>query len=207
LPYWNRIWTIQKIALSSRALFLVGDELLLFEAYKLFLDSLQVFLKPGSASPSESWFDDLLHNVMMVRFPTMAATTLEPLNAGIQKGKQLPLIHLLVIFKEGYAVSNPRELIFALLGVSKFAIKPDYTKTILDFYTIVAFNWVNFKFELCLDFLLQSGYGRKHYRQILAQLDAGQAVNAEQGLPDLSLDSSQGLLAILCRPRSACGKS
>jgi len=160
LPYWTRIWIIQEIVLSSRALFLIGNELLQFETYKSFINSLRVFSKPGTANTTESWFDDLLHNGILATFPTMTIAILPPLNTGFKIGQLLPLPRLLARFKEGYAASDPRDLIFAVLGISKFGIKPDYTKTVLEIYTLVALNWVNIKFEPCLDFLLCSGYGQ-----------------------------------------------
>jgi hypothetical protein len=160
LPYWTRIWIVQEIVVSRRALLLIGDELLQFQAYKAFLHFLTAFGEPRATNNTSSWFDGLIHNVILTNSPTMTMAVLPSLQAIIKRGSYVSLPTLLAHFKEGYAASDPRDLIFAVLGISKFAIKPDYSKTILEVYTLVTINWVDYKFKPCLDFFLCSGYGQ-----------------------------------------------
>ena len=171
-PYWSRVWVVQELVSASKVLFVCGTQTVTEEVLHHSLRLLRNFrryeiLKVGQdTSPSEHQRASLVsidnHDpIALLKFRRARA-------AG-----PFPLVYLLRNLRS-FGATDPRDKIFALLGVASDAralgLSPDYRKSCEEVYSEVALA------------LIRSG----HYDPLSLKDSSKQIV----GLPSWSADWS-----------------
>ena len=145
-PWWSRVWVIQEMMLAENPIVKCGDQAVHFldlaDACNVVKSKLSTIKGRLQNTPLYDSYGHLLHN-----FQDSSATRLFDLlgNVFIRSsdgkviGKRLSL-ESLVCDLAPFQATDPRDSIFALLGLAKDAdlipgFQPDYCKSVLDVYS------------------------------------------------------------------------
>jgi hypothetical protein len=139
--YWSRIWIVQELASASNLIFVCGSDTVsdnsLYDALRL--------LRNFAQYQKLKW-NRMVHETNFVKPSGVSLTEINtgrPIN--LLKFRRVahpaPLIHLMRTFKF-FSSTDPRDKVFALLGISRDAevlgLRADYNKTCEQVYTDAA---------------------------------------------------------------------
>ena len=133
LPWWQRRWVVQEVALSKNCILMCGDEAVEwrhFTAASLFLAYLRYPWRHPDVDQHRSHVAGLLlsSHKNCLRFEHLR-----------RRKTQLPLLELLELCR-GYYETDAKDAVFAMVSLmaESGAIKPDYRKTVNQVYLDVA---------------------------------------------------------------------
>lgn len=133
-PWWTRIWVIQEVAVSKKASFLCGSDIISLAEMLLVTTFWQALRDMESSTPL-----DLKGQISVVRFQEhllhfVHAWQYASEDSSSEKVSIVDLLHQ----TQHYGATDPRDKIFALLGIDQvhdIPIKPDYSKPVEIVYT------------------------------------------------------------------------
>ncbi|KAI1868594.1 uncharacterized protein JN550_006169 [Neoarthrinium moseri] len=140
LKYWNRIWVYQEMILAKQTtdchFLVIGNEMVLAvilnEFRSLFLGMLIEFentAKKPSAMGSETW------RRLIARRWAIIGTTLKVTWIVKESMNHRDLVlHWIFYTISSCEASDPRDMVYAWLGILNLDIQPDYEKTVKDVY-------------------------------------------------------------------------
>lgn len=131
-PIWYRAWVVQEIALVRSGKLLCGAQSIDLDSFHAALTAIY-FAKIGSFARRQPQWNDFGLGLKNNRFHIQCLLS----RLQLRRGQPFSLLELLLSEMRGadhkrpfYAVSDPRDIIFALLGVASDAdelgIRPDY---------------------------------------------------------------------------------
>lgn len=137
LPYWKRAWIFQEIVLSKRAIFFYADESIEFETLRTLLK----WAKKARKQPKPEnfpWESQVLIQKRFFRTCFILSYTLDILTfqktsqgrADFEKDLSALLIHSQVYFGSFLEATNPKDHVYALLGITGLRITPHYEDTV-----------------------------------------------------------------------------
>ena len=138
LGYWTRVWIVQELVLSQECCFMVGKYYFelgdLMDVYE-FLRFLNTGAMSGNSIPREVLNNTVLGCVKIPGWvPTSALSLINQLrDSDNQFDGHYPLLY--TIYTEKYHATNPRDKIYAILGIGQSSLLPDYSKSVETVYT------------------------------------------------------------------------
>ena len=134
-PYWSRIWVVQELSSAAKLLFRCGESTVSDETLNHALRLLRNFAQYQNFKGGNN-----THIAHSQAYPLLAIDTSNPIN--LLKFRRypgpFPIIHLLRSFRR-FQATDPRDKLFALLGISRDAeslgLYPDYRKSSDEVYT------------------------------------------------------------------------
>ncbi|KAH8719140.1 hypothetical protein GQ44DRAFT_775483 [Phaeosphaeriaceae sp. PMI808] len=129
--WFSRIWVIQELALSSNAYILCGGAIIPYQ----------------DLVKAASWRPDICHperglDAILFHSSAHRVRVLSTLHDGARAGKRPHLLKLLLDHRECES-TDPRDMIFGLLGLTESDILPDYRKEVKELYLEIAKMFVN----------------------------------------------------------------
>lgn len=137
LPYWKRAWIFQEIILSKRAILFYADESIEFETLRMLLEWGEKAMRQPKPEKFP-WESRFLIQQLRFRACFILSYTLEILafqktlqgRAKLEKEISALLIHSQVYFGSFLEATNPKDHVYALLGVTGLRITPRYEDTV-----------------------------------------------------------------------------
>lgn len=144
-PWFDRVWVIQEVAVSNRAIVTCGDDRVIWEDL---LESARLIS------------EGMIHRDM--EGPSVGnITTIDSFRIQVRDGEEFDLFVLMKLSRPSLA-TDPRDKVYALLGIAqecdREAIKPDYGISTTELYRSIALYFI--ERDKTLDVLSQAGYGR-----------------------------------------------
>nr|RBR00959.1 hypothetical protein FVER53263_20340 [Fusarium verticillioides] len=137
-PYWSRVWIYQELVLASNLHLHCGEKSISWQDLCLAAFGTDLMLRRADQPPlcfSPSLWSKLtsrpMHQVVLVRHDRqqMAKGTIPSLYNRLELQRRLE-------------ASNPRDLIYGLLGVSQASVVVDYSKPLHQIYHDYASGWI-----------------------------------------------------------------
>ncbi|RBA15875.1 hypothetical protein FPRO05_12096 [Fusarium proliferatum] len=137
-PYWSRVWIYQELVLASNLHLHCGEKSISWQDLSLAAFRTDLMLKRADHPPlcfSRSLWSKLtsrpMHQVVLVRHDKQQ----------MAKGA-IPSLYNRIELQRLLEASNPRDLIYGLLGVSQASVVVDYSKPLHQIYHDYASGWI-----------------------------------------------------------------
>lgn len=131
-PWFSRMWVIQEVVMSSNAIILCGNETITvadmnkLQDRLIYLSANRSFCGNLSSGSNGVWCMNLIDKLRKMRDDATMMYSIELLAIGMAS-----------------KVTDPRDKIYALLGLGKFGIKADYSKSVEEVYISYAVNYIS----------------------------------------------------------------
>ena len=126
-PWFKRIWVIQEVIVSTRAMVMCGQESLLWEEMVQVIKRVQFTGRSADSSAIYSTY----------RLSDHCVTYIDSVRDDKLRDVKTNLLYLLIRTRDR-AATDPRDKVFALLGLGHYTIIPDYSKTEFEIYLQLA---------------------------------------------------------------------
>jgi Heterokaryon incompatibility protein (HET) len=153
LPFWTRIWILQELVLSREVLFMVGRDIIPYSLFKRFefimrdamLRPARTRLSPLNPNSSEPQTKQHSNNrsrrkriAMYLNFKNLSASFGLRSEGNTQFDEESRHLSTLLFSTTILSSSDPRDRVFALLGITSDEWTPDYSKSVAQVYTEIA---------------------------------------------------------------------
>lgn len=147
LPYWTRIWIIQEIALGREILLVLGNSTM---TWQQLVDAREFCLHVAELLDGLS----IYQSVIWDKFKPSTSLNWESVDLirrfkgegdkyMIMEGKAVGADSLKVLASASTKLAtNPRDILYGLLGICRLPIKPDYKESVKGAYAMFAFGCI-----------------------------------------------------------------
>lgn len=140
-PWFHRCWVVQEVALGNDPVLICGKHALSLCALSTLLKSIILVFRYSAMCDLDQMYS---HDFMTAILSLGSTAGIHVARQG-QKGNefQLPFLHSLATLSATFEASDPRDRIYALLGLNsakryRNALRPDYGIAVEDLYTNLA---------------------------------------------------------------------
>lgn len=161
MEYWSRIWILPEVALAreDRHFFIYGDDIIEREVVSMwYLFAALVKLKCTKSKTYLAYIgpDDFLWSIITT-FSAGLNTMMTVLSLGGQEG--LTPINLPFSSSHMASASDPKDYIYAFLGLMGSSMKPDYSRPVREVYLEWFTAWLKYDYIKALDIVTYAGVG------------------------------------------------
>lgn len=161
MEYWSRIWILPEVALAreGRHFFIYGDDIIEREVVSMwYLFAALVKLKCTKSKTYLAYIgpDDFLWSIITT-FSAGLNTMMTVLSLGGQEG--LTPINLPFSSSHMASASDPKDYIYAFLGLMGSSMKPDYSWPVREVYLEWFTAWLKYDYIKALDIVTYAGVG------------------------------------------------
>jgi hypothetical protein len=163
-PWWYRVWVYQEIVVSREATFVCGQDTLDWKNMFLAIPNMWYLSKPDVLPLLDEHHGELVHRKSWFQASTMLNHRSAKL-PGVDILRQFDLLYLVEITK-GFDATDPRDKIYALLGVDEvqdIPIDPDYTKSTLEVYREFLIRYIQTRHDLSI--ICKGGIGTAGFEE------------------------------------------